>query len=176
MEYFTLYIVTTLAALGWVLNLDKKTERHRWTMIQFTLNKLTPVLFLTLSLRYNKLEDSKLIFSLLFALKYEIKINGPIYLRRYFKPFYSNNLYITFYSKMETLLKLNVLVCFLFSVGSEVSGSKETVIVSQNFYFSNDDGGKLLPLRVRQLGLFLNCEITGANFFKFYFLETAGSQ
>ena len=77
---------------------------------------------------------------------------------------------------METFLKLNVLVCFLFSVGSEVSGSKGTVIVNQNFYFSNDDGGKLLPLRVRQLGLFLNCEITGANFFKFYFLETAGSQ
>ena len=72
---------------------------------------------------------------------------------------------------METLLKLNVFVCFLFSVGSEVSGSKGTVIVNQNFYFSNDDKGKLLPLRVRQLGLFLNCEITGANFFKFYFLE-----
>ena len=76
---------------------------------------------------------------------------------------------------METLLKLNVLVCFLFSVGSEVSGSKGTVIVNQNVYFSNDDGGKLLPLRVRQLGLFLNCEIR-ANFFKFYFLETAGSR
>ena len=40
---------------------------------------------------------------------------------------------------METLLKLNVFVCFLFSVGSEVSGSKGTVIVNQNFYFSNDD-------------------------------------
>ena len=26
MVYFTLYIVTTLAALGWVLNLDKKTN------------------------------------------------------------------------------------------------------------------------------------------------------
>ena len=74
---------------------------------------------------------------------------------------------------METLLKLNVLVCFLFSVGSEVSGSKGTVIVNQNFYFSNDDGGKLLPLRVRQLGLFLNCEITGANFFKFYFFRNS---
>ena len=34
-------------------------------MIQITYNKLTPVLFLTLSLRYNKLEDNKLIFSLL---------------------------------------------------------------------------------------------------------------
>ena len=56
-------------------------------MIQFTLNKLTPVLFLTRSLRYNKLEDSKLIFSLLFALKYEIKINGPITLDAILSPF-----------------------------------------------------------------------------------------
>ena len=94
MVYFTLCIVTTLAALGWVLNRDKKTERHRWTMIQFTYNKLTPVLFLTLSLGYNKLEDSKLIFSLLsflwvekFALKYEIKINGPITLDAILSPF-----------------------------------------------------------------------------------------
>ena len=40
---------------------------------------------------------------------------------------------------METLLKLNVFVCFLFSVGSEISGSWGTVIVNQNFYFSDDD-------------------------------------
>ena len=97
MEYFTLYIVTTLAALGWVLNLDKKTERHRWTMIQFTVNKLTPVLFLTRSLRYNKLEDSKLIFSLLFALKYEIKINGPITLDAILSPFI-----VTIYTSLST--------------------------------------------------------------------------
>ena len=58
---------------------------------------------------------------------------------RYFKPFYGHNLYITFYSKMETLLKLNIFACFLFSVGSEVSGSRGTVIANQNFYFSNDD-------------------------------------
>ena len=62
---------------------------------------------------------------------------------------------------METLLKLNVFVCFLFSVGSEVSGSWGTVIVNQNFYFSNDDWWKLLRTRVRQLDLFVNCEITG---------------
>ena len=76
---------------------------------------------------------------------------------------------------METLLKLNIFVCFLFSVGSEISGSRGTVIVNQNFYFSDDDWEKLLRMRVKQLGLFLNCEITGANFFKFYFLGI-GSQ
>ena len=138
-------------------------------MIQFTYNTLTPVLFLTLSLRYNKLEDSKLIFSLLFALKYEIKLNGPITLDAILSPFI-----VTIYTSLSTAKwKLNVFVCFLFSVGSEVNGSKGTVIVNQNFYFSNDDGGKLLPLRVRQLGLFLNCEITGANFFKFYFFRNS---
>ena len=64
---------------------------------------------------------------------------------------------------METLLKLTIFVRFLFSVGSEVSGSWGTVIVTQNFYFSNNDW--LLRMRVWQLGLFFNCEITGANFF-----------
>ena len=33
-------------------------------MIHFTYSKLTLVLFLTLSLRYNKLEGNKLMFSL----------------------------------------------------------------------------------------------------------------
>ena len=58
-------------------------------------------------------------------------------------------------------------------MGSEISGSRRTVIVNQNFYFSDDDWEKLLRLRVRQLGLFLNCEITGANFFKFYFFRNS---
>ena len=66
-------------------------------MIQFTVNKLTPVLFLTRSLRYNKLEDSKLIFSLLFALKYEIKINGPITLDAILSPFI-----VTIYTSLST--------------------------------------------------------------------------
>ena len=73
---------------------------------------------------------------------------------------------------METLLKLNVFVCFLFSVGSEVSGSWGTVIVNQNFYFSNDDWWTLPRMRVRQLDLFVNCEITGAIFLKNLFSKT----
>ena len=72
---------------------------------------------------------------------------------------------------METLLKLNIFVRFLFSVGSEVSGSWGTVNVTQNFYFSNDDWGKLLRMRVRQLDLFFNCETIGAIFFKKLFLK-----
>ena len=72
---------------------------------------------------------------------------------------------------METLLKLNVFVCFLFSVGSEVSGSRGTVIVNQNFYFSDEDWEKLLCMRVRPLDLFLNSEITAANFFLILFFR-----
>ena len=70
---------------------------------------------------------------------------------------------------METLLKRNIFVCFLFSVGSEVSGSWGAVIVNQNFYFPNDDWWKLLRTRVRQLDLFVNCEITGAILVQFVF-------
>ena len=72
---------------------------------------------------------------------------------------------------METLLKLNVFVCFLFSVGSEVSGSRGTVIVNQNFYFSDEDWEKLLCMRVWPLDLFLNSEITAANFFLILFFR-----
>ena len=63
-------------------------------MIHFTYSKLTLVLFLTLFLRYNKLEDNKLMFSLKsflwvekFALKYEIKFNGLINLDAILSPF-----------------------------------------------------------------------------------------